>query len=123
MSWFPSIDFPLQLLTPPSTVGAPLAGRMSDRMIMKWKKRRNGVWHPEDRLRATILSAVVLVPLSVLCSGLLIQYVPGPLGLVLTLICFFMNGIGVCPHWFVPSCLLTGYLRWMPYSARLHPTW
>jgi len=68
---------------------------MSDIMIMKWKKRRNGVCYPEDRLRATTSSGIFLVPLSVLFSGLLIQYVPGPLGLGLTLICFFMNGVGV----------------------------
>ena len=69
---------------------------------MKWKKKRNGVWYPEDRLRATTWSAVVLVPLSVLFSGLLIQYVPGPLGLALTLVCFFVNGVGVRPHSLFP---------------------
>jgi len=35
------------------------------------------------------------VPFSVLFSGLFTQFVEGPIGLVLNLICLFINGIGV----------------------------
>ncbi|KAJ6531870.1 major facilitator superfamily domain-containing protein [Mycena capillaripes] len=76
-------------------VGAPLAGRLSDQILVKWKKRRGGVWVPEDRLRASLLGASVLVPLSVLLSGLTITYLDGPVGIVLTLCCLFFNGLGV----------------------------
>ncbi|KAJ6576582.1 MFS general substrate transporter [Mycena vulgaris] len=76
-------------------VGAPLAGRLSDQILIKWKKRRGGIWVPEDRLRAALFGASTLVPLSVLLSGLTITYLDGPVGIVLTLCCLFFNGLGV----------------------------
>ncbi|KAJ6558447.1 MFS general substrate transporter [Mycena vulgaris] len=76
-------------------IGAPLAGMLSDRMVIKWRKRRGGVWVPEDRLRATLFGAATLVPLSIVLCGLLTQFVEGPLGLFLNLVCFFFNGLGV----------------------------
>ncbi|TFK64163.1 MFS general substrate transporter [Pluteus cervinus] len=75
-------------------MGAPLAGRISDRIVVQWREKR-GRWYPEDRLRATFWGALVFVPLSTLFCGLLTEYVPGTLGLVLNLICFFFNGLGV----------------------------
>ena len=50
---------------------------------------------PEDRLRATFGGALLLAPLSVLFSGLITQFVDGKVGLVLNLICLFLNGFGV----------------------------
>jgi hypothetical protein len=76
-------------------IGAPLAGRLSDRMVTKWRHRRGGVWVPEDRLRAAV-SGVCLVPFSVLFSGLIMTYVDGIPGIVLNLAMLFVNGIGVC---------------------------
>ncbi|KAF8875624.1 MFS general substrate transporter [Infundibulicybe gibba] len=76
-------------------IGAPLAGRISDKIVVKWRQRRGGVWYPEDRLRATLIGAMFLVPLSVLFSGLLSQFVGGKIGLILNLFCLFVNGIGV----------------------------
>ncbi|TRM57017.1 major facilitator superfamily domain-containing protein [Schizophyllum amplum] len=73
-------------------IGAPLAGRLSDKAL---SRRGGDVLCPEDRLRATILGAGFLVPLSALSAGLIVQLVPGRLGLALNLLCFFMNGIGV----------------------------
>jgi len=75
-------------------IGAPLAGRLSDKVIIKWRNRREGIWYPEDRLRAGLGAALFLVPLSILFSGLLTQFVPGKVGLVLNLVCLFCNGIG-----------------------------
>jgi hypothetical protein len=69
---------------------------MSDIYIIRWKKLRSGVWYPEDRLRAAIPGALFLVPLTMIASGLLVEYVPGPVGLVLNLISLFINGLGVC---------------------------
>ncbi|KAI0765013.1 MFS general substrate transporter [Fomes fomentarius] len=59
------------------------------------RKRRGGVWLPEDRIRACLWGAGVLCPMSVLLTGLTIKYVPGAPGIVLNLIWLFMNGIGV----------------------------
>jgi len=53
------------------------------------------VWYPEDRLRAALPGALIFVPLSVLISGLLTEYVRGTLGLVLNFVCLFANGLGV----------------------------
>lgn len=76
------------------SVGAPIAGHLSDKYIRTWKAKR-GFWYPEDRLRASLIGALILVPLSVLGSGLLTQYVGGPIGLTLNLLCLFINGLGV----------------------------
>ena len=75
-------------------VGAPLAGRLSDQIVVYYRKKRGGEWYPEDRLRATLPGALI-VPLSVLASGLLTEYVPGTLGLILNLVCLFINGFAV----------------------------
>ncbi|KAI0746709.1 MFS general substrate transporter [Daedaleopsis nitida] len=76
-------------------IGAPLAGWLSDRAVVSWRKRRGGVWMPEDRLRATPWGAGLMVPMSVLLSGLTIKYVPGLPGIILNLMWLFMNGVGV----------------------------
>ncbi|KAF7777737.1 hypothetical protein Agabi119p4_3809 [Agaricus bisporus var. burnettii] len=76
-------------------IGAPLAGRISDRVIVRWKKKRGGIWYPEDRLRATLLGGLLLAPLSVLGCGLVTHYVPGKVGLALNMLFFFFNGLGV----------------------------
>ncbi|ETW85087.1 major facilitator superfamily [Heterobasidion irregulare TC 32-1] len=76
-------------------IGAPLAGRVSDIIVVRWRKRRGGEWVPEDRLRGTLYGACIFVPLSVLCSGLVTHYIGGTLGIVLNLVCLFFNGLGV----------------------------
>jgi hypothetical protein len=83
-----------------------MAGRISDKMVVSWRNRRGGKWVPEDRLRVTLWGAAILVPLSVLFSGLITQFVGGPVGLVLNLICLFVNGIGVrlMPNFDPPTC-------------------
>ncbi|KAF7439853.1 hypothetical protein PC9H_000190 [Pleurotus ostreatus] len=89
-----------------TTVGAPLAGLLSDRIVRtsrsKCSKRSEsgragaeGGWYPEDRLRTTLIGAAACVPLSVLLAGLAIAYVPGRTGLIVCLGCLFLNGIGV----------------------------
>lgn len=75
-------------------IGAPLAGRISDSMVVYWREKR-GKWMPEDRLRATLYGALFFTPLSVLISGLLTQYVHGWIGLSLNLVCLLFNGIGI----------------------------
>ena len=76
-------------------VGAPLAGRVSDLMVKKWRKKRGGKWVAEDRLRAALFGATWLTPLSLALFGVANAYVDGTRGLVLCLVCLFINGIGV----------------------------
>ena len=40
----------------------------------------------------------VIVPLPVLCFGLVNKFIDGNLGLVLSLVCLFINGAGVSGH-------------------------
>jgi len=75
-------------------LGAAVAGRMSDQVIIKWRKRRLGKWVPEDRLRAGLFAAGVMTPISALLAGITTQYVPGSVGLVINFICLFINGAG-----------------------------
>ncbi|KAG1750879.1 major facilitator superfamily domain-containing protein [Suillus lakei] len=75
-------------------IASTIAGRLSDAMIEKRKAKRKGIWVPEDRLRPVLVGGL-FVPLSVCLSGLVTTYIAGPLGLVLNLVCLFLNGVGV----------------------------
>jgi hypothetical protein len=76
-------------------VGAAVAGRLSDHVIIKWRKLRMGKWVPEDRLRAALLATGVLIPVPILASGVVTKYVPGTLGMGINLACLFITGVGV----------------------------
>ncbi|KAL4075244.1 major facilitator superfamily domain-containing protein [Scleroderma yunnanense] len=76
-------------------VGAYIAGRLSDTMVKKWKKKRDGVWYPEDRLQGVYIGAFFLVPLSVGLVGLVATCIDSPIGLSICLMCLFTNGVGV----------------------------
>ncbi|KAF4602947.1 hypothetical protein EYR38_003351 [Pleurotus pulmonarius] len=76
-------------------VGAPLAGYVSDRVIIAHRAKRGGEWCPEDRLRGALFSAATFVPLSVLFIGLTVEFIPGRTGLLLCLVWLFMNGVGI----------------------------
>ena len=78
-----------------TTVGVAIVGRVSDHIVIKWRRKRKGVWYPEDRLRAAILPMAVLIPLTLLAFGLVNKFVDGNLGLMLSLVCLFFNGGGV----------------------------
>jgi len=75
-------------------IASAIAGRLSDATVEKRKAAHNGIWVPEDRLRVILIGGL-FVPLSVGLSGLVTTYIAGPLGLVLNLLCLFMNGVGV----------------------------
>ncbi|KAF9009709.1 hypothetical protein BDQ17DRAFT_1079382 [Cyathus striatus] len=76
-------------------IGASLAGRLSDRIIVRCREQRKCIWYSEDRLRATLFPALILVPVSILASGLLTEYMHTKVGLALNLLCLFLNGMGV----------------------------
>ncbi|KAG2128833.1 major facilitator superfamily domain-containing protein [Suillus cothurnatus] len=75
--------------------GALVAGPLSDIVVKRWREKRRGVWRPEDRLRATWIGGLIMVPLSIGASGLITTYIGGPIGLALNILCIYANGVGV----------------------------
>jgi len=78
-----------------SMIGVIIVGRVSDDIVIKWRRKRKGVWYPEDRLRAAAVSLAALIPLSLIAFGLVNKFIDGNLGLVLSLVFLFINGGGV----------------------------
>jgi len=76
-------------------IGSAIVGRVSDHTVIKWRRKRKGVWYPEDRLRAAVIPFAVLLPLSVLGFGLVNRLVDGNVGIMLSLVCLFFSGGGV----------------------------
>ena len=76
-------------------VGVTIVGRVSDHIVIKWRRKRKGVWYPEDRLRAAIVPLAAIIPLSLSAFGFVNKFVDGDLGLGLSLVCLFANGGGV----------------------------
>ncbi|KAK4049269.1 hypothetical protein OIV83_004205 [Microbotryomycetes sp. JL201] len=74
---------------------SPFAGRYADWMLKHYLKKRNGVYLPEDRLRATLIGGAFLLPTSVLVLGWILEKVDGKAGLALTVILLFTNGAGL----------------------------
>ena len=76
-------------------MGSAYAGRLSDQIVVSLRKRRGGIWVPEDRLKATIIGGLILAPCSILISGLLTDFCDGTPTMLSNLVCLFMNGVGV----------------------------
>ncbi|KAF8499333.1 MFS general substrate transporter, partial [Hysterangium stoloniferum] len=75
--------------------GALIAGRLADIAIIRGRRRRQGKWIPEDRLLATIPGLLLLMPCALIILALSISFVPGGIGLTISLVCLFFNGMGV----------------------------
>ncbi|KAH7913869.1 MFS general substrate transporter [Hygrophoropsis aurantiaca] len=75
-------------------IGAPIAGRVSDRIMITLRLKRGGKSVPEDRIRGTEFGSFFLVPASLLLAGVASQYIDGPFGIILNLVALFMNGLG-----------------------------
>ncbi|KAG1830695.1 hypothetical protein DFJ58DRAFT_267616 [Suillus subalutaceus] len=78
-----------------SITGALISGRLSDIVVRRWREKRRGVWCPEDRLRATWIGGLFMVPLSIGASGLITTYIGGSIGLALNILCLYVNGVGI----------------------------
>ncbi|KAF4618476.1 hypothetical protein D9613_010062 [Agrocybe pediades] len=75
--------------------GAAIVGRISDRTVISWRKKRGDVWYPEDRLRAALLPFALIIPSTLVLFGSANQFIDEKLGLCICLICLYFNGIGV----------------------------
>ncbi|KAG1890704.1 major facilitator superfamily domain-containing protein [Suillus fuscotomentosus] len=76
------------------TAGTLIAGRLSDTVVRRWREKRRGTWCPEDRLRATWIGGLFIVPFVYRASGLITTYIGGPIGLALNILCLYANGVG-----------------------------
>ena len=96
---FSSILIDMETLNPllffDFTVGSAIVGRVSDHIVIKWRRQRKGIWYPEDRMRAAVIPFGILVPVSVLSFGLVNRFIEGKIGLGLSLVFLFFNGGGV----------------------------
>ena len=70
-------------------------GPISDYTVIKWRRKRKGVWYPEDRLRPALIPCAVIVPIPVLAFGLVNKFIDGNWGLMWSLVSLFFNGVGV----------------------------
>jgi hypothetical protein len=75
--------------------GAVISGRLADIAVIRGRNRRQGKWNPEDRLLAAIPGALLIVPFSLIAFALSIVFIPGKVGLTISLVCLFFNGMGV----------------------------
>ncbi|XP_006459045.1 hypothetical protein AGABI2DRAFT_66467 [Agaricus bisporus var. bisporus H97] len=78
-----------------NAVGAPISGWISDKMVIHYKAKRQ-YWYPEDRIRAALFGAYL--PITVFASAYVTEYIAGRLGIILNLVIFFFNGVGVSVH-------------------------
>jgi hypothetical protein len=79
-------------------VGSQIGGHLADHTVKQWLKKRSDAFVPEDRLRATLYGAALIMPLSVLGFGLVTQFWAGAGGLVVVLVLWFTFGVGVSFH-------------------------
>ncbi|KAF8499335.1 MFS DHA1 amino acid exporter [Hysterangium stoloniferum] len=86
--------------------GPLIAGRLADITIIRGRRRRQGKWFPEDRLLAAIPSLLFLMPCAVITLGLSIAFIPGKVGLTISLICLFFNAMGAHVRHILSICFL-----------------
>ncbi|KAF8590682.1 MFS general substrate transporter [Ramaria rubella] len=76
-------------------VGSRMSGYISDATVARWIARRSSGFIPEDRLRASLVPGGLITPLSLLGTGLTMQFWTSTGGLGLSLVFLFASGIGL----------------------------
>ena len=71
-------------------------------MLKLWLKKRNGVYVPEDRLKATLVGGGILLPGAVLAIGWTLEKASGKGGLAAAVILLFVDGIALMVRALVP---------------------
>ena len=72
-------------------LGTFVGGRWADHVVKKWIKKRGGKRVPEDRLRSSLTSMGVVIPICMLIYGWSIEKKAG--GIPLPVICMFVQGV------------------------------
>ncbi|GAA5876347.1 hypothetical protein JCM8547_008889 [Rhodosporidiobolus lusitaniae] len=75
-----------------NVTAARFTGKSADWVLKRWLKKRNGVYVPEDRLRATLFGLAIFLPGTVLSLGWVIERVGGKVGLAWAIILLFLSG-------------------------------
>ena len=74
-------------------VGSVVGGKLSDRTVKRWIKRRNGVRMPQDRLNSGLATLLGVLPISVLIYGWTLEMEKG--GMAVPIISAFFGGLGL----------------------------
>lgn len=74
-------------------IGSVMGGRLSDRAVKKWIKKRNGVRLPQDRLNSGLVTLFVVLPASILIYSWTLQEEVG--GMAVPIISAFTAGVGL----------------------------
>ncbi|GAA5901028.1 hypothetical protein JCM8208_007597 [Rhodotorula glutinis] len=75
-------------------------GMYADWTLRRWLRLRGGHYYPEDRLRATLIGGGIILPLSVIALGWVLERGAGKVGLAFAVLLLFVDGIGL-------MCVLT----------------
>lgn len=70
-----------------------MGGKLSDRAVKKWIKKRNGVRLPQDRLNSGLITLFAVLPASTLIYAWTLQEEVG--GMAVPIISAFTAGIGL----------------------------
>lgn len=74
-------------------LGAIVGGRLSDRTVRYFIKKRNGYRRPEDRLHSSLPAVFLILPLGTLLYGWSVQDKVG--GMALPIVGAFIEGFGL----------------------------
>ncbi|KAI5455982.1 major facilitator superfamily domain-containing protein [Mariannaea sp. PMI_226] len=90
-------------------IGSIIGGKLSDQAVKYYKKRRNGLRLPEDRLNSSLPSILAVLPLGTLLYGWSVQNRIG--GMALPIVASFIQGVG----------LMSSFSGLNTYSAEVRP--
>lgn len=92
-------------------IGSTIGGKISDQTVKYYKKKRNGLRVPEDRLNSSLPSILVVLPLGTLLYGWSVQNKIG--GMALPIVASFTQGVG----------LMSSFSALNTYSAEARPVY
>ncbi|KAJ6141599.1 hypothetical protein N7470_009989 [Penicillium chermesinum] len=74
-------------------IGSIVGGKLSDRAVVKWIRKRNGVRLPQDRLNSGLITLLLVLPGGTLVYGWTLQEKVG--GMPVPIIAAFFAGVGL----------------------------
>jgi hypothetical protein len=74
-------------------VGSTVGGKISDVVVKRYMRKRNGQRIPEDRLNSSLVSVLIILPLGTLLYGWSVYHRLG--GMALPIVSAFIQGFGL----------------------------